>query len=71
SASYATASPFLRPASRRLEVEEGARGERMDKFAGHPVIPCLSWMSSLRARISVLARVPAEWSPSPSSLFRC
>src|SRR3990170_7723828 len=40
------------------------------QFAGHAVIACLSRILSLRARVHVLARVPAEWSPSPSSLFR-
>src|SRR3989337_2810789 len=41
------------------------------QFAGHAVIACLSRIPSLRSRIRVLARVPAEWNPSPSSLFRC
>uniref|UniRef100_A0A8R7PGD8 Uncharacterized protein n=1 Tax=Triticum urartu TaxID=4572 RepID=A0A8R7PGD8_TRIUA len=35
------------------------------------VIVCLLWIPCLRARISVPARVPAEWSSPPSSLFRC
>src|SRR3990170_5832248 len=41
------------------------------QFVGHAMIACLSRILSLRARIRVLARVPAEWSPSPPSLFHC
>jgi hypothetical protein len=40
------------------------------QFAGHAMIACLSRIPSLRPRIRVLARVPVEWSASPSSLFR-
>ena len=35
------------------------------------LIACLTWSPCLRARISVPARVPVEWSSPPSSLFRC
>ena len=41
------------------------------QFAGHAVIACLPRILCLRSRTRVLARVPAEWSPSPSSLFHC
>ena len=34
------------------------------------LIACLSWIPCLRARISVPARVPAEWSSPPPMLFR-